>query len=299
MDHDTAVRLAVFNFLDKLRLSYGLILPWKELQQGFRFDGNVVSLIGAKGIWKPKILDLPISISTSPERPYSDSFNSDGFLDYRYRKDSAGKGDNNRLRTVMLKSLPLVYFHALSKGKYDASWPVYLIGDSPANNTFTVAVDERSEINRISHPDLVSEPDNIRRRYITKLTRIRLHQSAFRVQVLEAYREQCTICRLKHVSLLEAAHIIPDSEDEGEPVVSNGLSLCKIHHAAFDQNILGISPDYKAVVRVDVLKEIDGPMLKHGIQEMDGKSLILPKTERMRPDKELISRRYEEFKAAY
>ncbi len=38
---------------------------------------------------------------------------------------------------------------------------------------------------------------------------------------------------------LEAAHILADSEG-GTPIVPNGISLCRIHHGAFDHLILGI-----------------------------------------------------------
>lgn len=43
--------------------------------------------------------------------------------------------------------------------------------------------------------------------------------------------------------MLDAAHIIPDPDPDGHPEVSNGLSLCKFHHAAFDRRIIGIRPD--------------------------------------------------------
>ena len=38
-----------------------------------------------------------------------------------------------------------------------------------------------------------------------------------------------------------------------EAVVPNGLAICKLHHAAFDANILGIRPDYTVDLRLDVL----------------------------------------------
>jgi predicted restriction endonuclease len=38
-----------------------------------------------------------------------------------------------------------------------------------------------------------------------------------------------------HAALLDAAHIILDTEPQGEPTVRNGLALCKIHHAAYDR----------------------------------------------------------------
>lgn len=300
MDHDTVFRIAVFDFLDQLRMSYGQILPWHELSRGFRFRGKRAPLIGAKGIWKPEAIDFPISLATSPSSPYNDAFNdSDELLDYKYRKGDAGKSDNDKVRAAMLKNLPLVYFHGMAKGKYEASWPVFIVGDDSAAGIFKVAVDDKSQIGKGVAGDSVAESDLIRRKYVTRLTKARLHQSAFRVQVLDAYDEQCSICRLKHVSLLEAAHIVPDSDSEGEPVVSNGMALCKIHHAAFDQNILGVTPDLKTEVRLDVLDEVDGPMLKHGIQDMHGRPLHIPKSASKRPDSALIARRYEEFKAAF
>ena len=49
-------------------------------------------------------------------------------------------------------------------------------------------------------------------------------------------------------------------------------------------------------MREDILKEIDGPMLKHGIQEMHGNKLILPRSATSRPKKEWLEARYEIFK---
>lgn len=92
-----------------------------------------------------------------------------------------------------------------------------------------------------------------------------------------AYNKTCTICRLAHPELLDAAHIIADSEETGIASVNNGLALCKIHHAAYDHNLIGISADYIVHVDRDLLREVDGPMLKHGIQEMHGVRLSLPR----------------------
>ena len=77
--------------------------------------------------------------------------------------------------------------------------------------------------------------------------------------MLRAYQQCGAICRLRHDELLEAAHILPDIHPFGEPVVPNGLALCKLHHAAFDANIIGVTPDLEVTVRLDVLQEIDGP----------------------------------------
>jgi len=97
------------------------------------------------------------------------------------------------------------------------------------------------------------------------LVRQRIHQQAFRERVVAAYRSQCAMCRLRHASLLDAAHIVPDSE-EGEPKVSNGLALCKLHHAAFDGFLVSVTPDYGIQVRTSVLEEEAGPILEHGLE---------------------------------
>ncbi len=94
----------------------------------------------------------------------------------------------------------------------------------------------------------------------------------------------------------DAAHIIPDSDPDGEPVITNGLSLCKIHHAAFDNNIIGIRPDYSVEVRRDILEENDGPMLQHGIKEMHDKKIILPRHRSCYPDADSLEKRYVIFK---
>ena len=78
--------------------------------------------------------------------------------------------------------------------------------------------------------------------------------------------------------------------------MQNGLSLCKIHHAAFDKNIIGVTPDYEVKVREDILEEIDGPMLKYGLLAMNGNSLILPKQKKDWPDKERLEKRFYLFK---
>jgi len=81
-------------------------------------------------------------------------------------------------------------------------------------------------------------------------------------------------------------------------LVENGLSLCKIHHAAYDTNLLGISPDYVVRINRELMEDKDGPMLQHGLQEMDGRNLILPKRRTDRPSRERLAERFEEFKSA-
>jgi putative restriction endonuclease len=82
-------------------------------------------------------------------------------------------------------------------------------------------------------------------------------------------------------------------------VVPNGLALCKIHHAAFDGNILGIRPDLVVELRRDILEEEDGPMLRHGLQELHGRALlVVPRARELKPDPARLEARYQVFRQA-
>ena len=173
---------------------------------------------------KPALMQVPLSITTSPKGPYDDGIGPDNRPRYRYRGVNPQHPDNVGLRFAMHHELPLVYCHGVVPSRYVVMWPVYLVHDSPDDLAFSVAVDDVTQADIFSRPGSgVKVAEEVRRQYVTSLTRRRLHQSAFRERVLRAYRHQCAFCRLRHSELLDAAHIIPDSDPRGEPVVSNGL----------------------------------------------------------------------------
>jgi len=294
---DQNIRNAAFNWLNEQIVIHGDVLPRELLRKGFYFRDVRIPLISVQGIFKPKEMDLPLTITTSPKGPYNDSFNYLDQLLYKYRGTDPNHRDNVGLREVMNRELPLIYLHGIIPGRYLVVFPVYIIGDNPQNLTFTVVADYKEVLidDPISRREEKSES---RRAYITTQVKQRLHQRGFRERVLAAYRSQCAFCELKHTSLLDAAHIVPDEDPDGLPSVNNGLALCKIHHAAFDQYIIGVTPDYQLKVRTDILEEIDGPMLRHGIQELHNHKLILPRSKSAWPDRKLLDWRYSKFRNA-
>ena len=211
-------------------------------------DGQRVPLLGPQGIFKPALCDTPLSIATIPGR-YPDEMGG-GTLAYAYRGTDPAHSDNRGLRRAMQEQLPLIYFYRIQPGQYLAAFPVYIVDDHPERLSFDVQVDDASRLLAPEPLDMVSEDRAaIRREYVTSIVRRRLHQQAFRARVIEAYRTRCAFCRLRHQELLDAAHITADAAETGEPVVSNGLSLCKLHHAAFDRHFLTVRPDYVIEVR--------------------------------------------------
>jgi len=297
MNLDHQIRVAAFDWLAKQVNRLGDdVLPRSLLAQGFPFQGTLIPLVSPKGIFKPRQLEYPLTITTTPEGPYEDSFAGNDLLLYKYRGTDLNHRDNAGLRQAMQKHIPLIYFHGVVPGKYLAIWPVYIVGDDPESLTFTVAAD--SQLEWESREDMVREDDTARRSYITSTVKTRLHQRGFRERVIAAYQSQCSFCRLKHAELLDAAHIIPDGEENSQPVVTNGLALCKIHHAAFDRSLIGVTPDYDIMVRRDVLEEEDGPMLVHGLQDLHKQKLLLPHSKQNWPDREFLYWRYQRFQQA-
>ena len=294
---DTRVRLAAFDWLSTQVVIHSETLPRKVLEKGFEHQGQRIPLFGPQGISDPASMEVPVSITTSPNGPYDDAFGSDGLLRYRYRGTDPNHRDNKGLRFAMEERLPLVYFHGLVPGKFVATWPVFLVRDHPDLLAFSVAVDDASHTTMPSNLQsaIAEEGTEARREYVTSVARRRLHQSAFRERVLRAYRHQCALCRLSHDELLNASHIIPDSEPEGEPVVSNGLALCTLHHAAFDRFFIGVRPDYTIEVRSDVLEEHDGPTLRYAIQGLHNQSITLPRRREDLPSVEHLTTRYDRF----
>src|SRR6266705_1126985 len=117
-------------------------------------------------------------------------------------------------------------------------------------------------------------------------------------RVLSAHQQCCAICRLRHDKPLEAAHIRPEGYPLGEPVIPNGLALYKLHHAAFDAYIIGVTPDLEVTVRLDVLQETDGPMLQHGLQGFEGRRIHVPRADHLKPNRDFLAERYDLFRRA-
>jgi len=302
MDGEGRVRAAAFAYLaDLVAAEPEGVLPRAALARGAPLDEDRVQLIGTQGIFKPRQLRAPISITTAPpalgrEPPYPDIVTADR-LEYRYRdvggQPAPSHWQNEGLRVAMRERLPLIYFYGVEAGWYLAHWPVYAIADDPARRIFTVALDA---VATGAPSDVMSAEAG--KAYIVRPTRMRLHQTAFRVRVLRAYQSRCAMCRLRHAELLDAAHILADRDERSTTAASNGLALCKLHHAAFDRHIIGVRPDLVVEVRADILAEVDGPMLRHGLQALEGARLDIPRRRVDRPDGDLLIERYQEFRKA-
>lgn len=271
----------------------------EQLNRGVMFHGQRYPIWNQqRGIFRPALLREPgaaLSIQTSYNSPYDDRWEpDDDRLSYRYRGENPNHPDNMAVRRAMELQRPLLYLVAVAPSLYEPIFPCYVAGDEPEQLTFFLIVDA---VGAIAAGPGGPETWPLKA-YVTRAVKQRLHQQRFHYSVLRAYRHQCAMCRLRHPPLLEAAHILPDRDPRGQPEVPNGLALCRIHHRAYDVNILGVTPDYKVHLRRDILEEQDGPMLRYGLQAMHDQRILLPSRRSEQPKREYLEERYARFLAA-
>jgi putative restriction endonuclease len=297
-ERDEDVRVRCFLALDALRAQYGNDLPFVgALSDGFVYEGRRVPFLNRqKGIYRSAIQKGPaaLSIQTSFKSPYGDEETDDGFL-YAYRDGPVDQPDNRALRQAHALGTPLVYFVSTRPSWYRVEYPCFITDDDPGARHVLVTPGRMT--GTLEAPEPTPIEISVERKYAVRETRVRLHQGRFRALVLQAYRDRCTICRLRELRLLDAAHIVQDIDPKGFAEIPNGLSLCSIHHRAYDQDLVGVSPDYQVHLAPRLLDEQDGPMLDV-LKEAKGRTIDLPKKQAWHPDPERLAVRFDRFAAA-
>lgn len=285
------LRLAIFAELEQRTEAQGGFLTGPELLN-FEVGGVRIPLIDrARGIRNPIEFDSTLSIVSSADGPYDDAVGADGLLRYDFQARDPLGGDNRKLREAMVTQTPIILFEKPMTGIYVPIIAVHVIDEDRIAGHFVIATDEavwRSYRSGAENP--------VEKRYVEQLVRKRVHQPVFRARVILAYSHTCAVCRLKHAELLDAAHIIADSDEAGLATVTNGIALCKIHHAAYDRNLLGVSADYIVHINQALLDEVDGPMLRYGLQDMHGVALTVPSRKSDQPSRDALAARFATFR---
>lgn len=300
-----AIRKKAFEELERLVARHGPALPWELITAGFVFRGQKFLFANrARGIFKPAQMpgDAPLSVKTTVPKKgrvarYDDLASEEGFV-YRFQGEDPQATDNRRLLAAQQRATPLIYFYGLEPSVYQPIWPVYVTDFDPARLSCRLVADAAEFLQQPGTFVADAGMQALQRRYVTVQAKRRVHQQAFRLQVLHAYDDRCAICRFPRRELLDAAHIVPDHAPLGEPEVPNGLALCRLHHGAFDANLLGIRPDGIIEIAPSLQAEKDGPTLEHGLKGFHLQSLHLPARKEARPRVIYLEERYEEFRAA-
>ena len=298
------MRMTAFEQVQRLNDLYEG-LTTNGLKAGFNYEGNRIPLVNPqRGIFKPKRMRYLLSIRTVFPAPgkkvwYDDQreihrriIESEDTLDYAFMGQDPNAADNQWLLEAFKNQVPVIYFLGIAPGRYQAIIPAFISGWDP--NALIAQV-----VFGVPNQDKILIPQSIQeRRYALRVVKQRLHQSSFREAVIAAYNGRCAVSGLPERRLLDAAHIISDkNEFMGQPVITNGLPLSKIHHSAFDSNLIGINPDYRLHVSERLLSQNDGPMLE-SFKQLNGNKLRLPTRLIDYPDRERLALRFEEFRAS-
>lgn len=302
VSQDSKLINAAFERARLLERIFGDDIPWSAITQGFEFEGQQVLMANrARGIFKPHQMTKGlISIKTTEPRAgrtniYDDHEMAENFFRYSLQMGDSRRNGNKYLWDAMAEQQPFIYFHAVAPGRYKAIWPCFISKIHEAERYCEVVVGETVRLthkqrNIVEYPKL----DVPIRAYAVRETRVRLHQASFRINVLSAYKNKCAMSGLPVPELLEAAHITPDSETHSSTEISNGIAMTRLHHRAYDANLLGISPDMNIIVSDKIFSKKDGPILV-ALKDLHGQKLIGPSNKHLFPDRDRLARRYEEF----
>ena len=302
---DAAMRHAAVNELE--RRAVGRSLDADDLAAGFLFQGERIPFVNPqRGIFKPRVMRFLLSIRTvyprtgarvwydDQRRVHQQIHSGEELIDYAFMGSDPDAADNRWLKEAMEAQVPVIYFLGIAPGRYTAIYPTFIADWSASKLGAKIGFGTPL----ISTAGAVTNPSAPERRYALRLVSQRLHQATFREAVLTAYGGRCAISRLPERRLLDAAHIVADGDELlGQPLVANGLPLSKVHHAAFDANLIGIDADYRIHVSDELFAMQDGPMLEQGIKAMRGKTLLMPAREVDRPDRDRLAARFELYLA--
>ncbi|WP_297081981.1 HNH endonuclease [uncultured Demequina sp.] len=254
-------------------------LPLLDVSRGIRNVGRWASTL---------------SVLTSERGRYPDREISPGVWRYPYETTPDGKPapSNTKLRSALVHGTPVLYFYSPVKNVYLLVGMVHVVDDDPSDLEFTI------ELTGLGvEPKSVVEEDL--RRWVRREVDQRLHQPRFRELVLPAYDNCCTVCDLPIKQLLEAAHIIQDRDAKrGQAVASNGLSLCRNHHRAFDTQILGIDADLQIHVSGTVDSADERAAVKESLTQFHGRRLLHIPRGGNAPDPDRLKTRFDAFLAA-
>jgi len=80
----------------------------------------------------------------------------------------------------------------------------------------------------------------------------------FKSNVYEAYDYRCAMCGIQ-LELTEAAHIVPHAHEKGTDEIGNGINLCVLHHAAYDNSLIFFDDEFNIKIndsKMDYLQKV-------------------------------------------
>lgn len=299
-DEELDAHLATMQWFEAQQADGHELFTHQELMRGFMWHGHRLPLVHqTQGIWKPAGFASSLTFKTAAPKsgkkaPYTDRIDDDGLLRYKFADSPGKQWTNEAMIEAARRNYPLAWLVGVKPTDsllyYYVRFPAFIERIDQESSEFIIAIEEaRSAVIENAGPPLIE------RRYVSRWTRARVHQHDFREHVISAYEISCAVCDLPHAQLLEAAHIIPDAEESGAPEVSNGLALCRVHHTAYDRNLIGIDANHCIHV-AERARKLETDSHRTGLLAFDAESLThVPRSKRLRPDGDRLSEHFRRF----
>ena len=220
----------------------------------------------------------------------------DGMWVYDMRDHDPAHPQNQWLKTAWSEGLPLIYLRGLAPAVYLPQFPVYVTDwDADGGRVRVVLGLECATGQDLVEAELLS---GALPRYTYRRMRERMLMARFRVALLAAYRGACACSGLARPQLVDAVPIVQGESGDGLDV-TEGLCMSRLHHAAFDANLLGIDPDGRMHVseRLDARAREAGDPFSRQLMSLAGRRIAVPRTPRFHPNRDLLAVRFGQFEA--
>lgn len=145
------------------------------------------------------------------------------------------------------------------------------------------------DLDALTETKIVEVTNRERQTVISTIAR-KYRAADFRKRVLGAYEHRCAACGVQ-LELIDAAHIIPVAAPTSNDETRNGITLCKLHHHAYDHNLISFDQNYKIEVSDTQLTRLSDANLIGGLREFKQHlrtAILLPNDRRDYPPPEYI-----------
>lgn len=226
------------------------------------------------------------------------------FAGFDYNKHSGvlGSSPSIQIREQYLRSAHINGFSACDKGNeeiaiaFRPNFFIEYVRDLESLHGFGESEYDLSVLETVAeNPDLVNdlelEHTSWERRTVIQTVRKRLRDSSFQDRVLTAYNYQCAMCGIQ-LDLVQAAHIVPVSHEEGTDETSNGMALCALHHYAYDRGLVFVDEEYSIEVNASKVTQLRSLSRDEGLEaftEALRRMIILPPNRLDRPHRDYLS----------
>ncbi|MEH1911436.1 MAG: HNH endonuclease [Nostoc sp.] len=226
------------------------------------------------------------------------------FAGFDYNKHSGilGSSPSIQIREQYLRNAHINGFSACDKGNeeiaiaFKPSFFIEYVRDLESLHGFGESEHDLGVLETVAEkPNTVNDAEiestSWTRQTVIRTVKKRLRDSSFQDRVLTAYNYRCAMCGVQ-LDLVQAAHIVPVSHDDGTDETSNGMALCALHHYAYDRGLVFVDEEYSIELNERKINKLRAISRDEGLEEFTEALralILLPPSTSDRPHRNYLS----------